>query len=119
MSSSFPAVSNPLTVFAPPNEAFQKLPKDVMEKIKTNLTFNHSKSNSYVFYVNNECWENHTLKISASPSPPRPIFFQLHAYLGNFGKISEDGQHHLHRKNITHDSIISFLENLRKLFLAP
>ena len=52
MFSYFQAAEIPLTVFAPSNEAFQKLPKDTMEKIKTNLTFNHSKNNSYVFYVN-------------------------------------------------------------------
>ena len=53
----FPYVPDPvvpLTVFAPPNEAFQKLPKDVMEKIQTNLTFNGSKNNSDAIFVNNK-----------------------------------------------------------------
>ena len=44
MSSYFSDPVVPLTVFAPTNEAFQKLPKDVMEKIKTNVTFNGSKN---------------------------------------------------------------------------
>ena len=38
----------PLTVLAPTNDAFQKLPKDVMQKIKTNLTFNGSKNDGNV-----------------------------------------------------------------------
>ena len=52
MFSYFSAAEIPLTVFVPPNEAFQKLPKDTMEKLKTNLTFYQSKNNSYVFYFN-------------------------------------------------------------------
>ena len=52
MFSYIPDPVVPLTVFAPPNEAFQKLPKDIMEKIKTNLTFNGSKNHFYFFFVN-------------------------------------------------------------------
>ena len=48
MFSYVPDPVVPLTVFAPPNGAFENLPKDVMEKIKTNLTFNGSKNNSYL-----------------------------------------------------------------------
>ena len=43
MFPSLPDPVTPLTVFAPTNDAFKKLPTDVMQKIKTNSSFSESK----------------------------------------------------------------------------